>query len=67
MASKRPSYTRGGTLRRKFGDKWYMVHGSYAKKSDAKAKAEAFRCGGNPARVVYEDGYWVVYWRHITR
>ena len=49
--------------RRKFGGKWYKLHGSYAKKSDAKRKAIDFRLGGEPSRVVKEGSYWVVYKR----
>lgn len=48
---------------RVFSGKRYKLHGSYAKKSDAKRKAVGFRLGGEPARVVYENGYWVVYVR----
>lgn len=48
---------------RVFGGKRYKLHGSYQKKSDAKRKAVAFRLGGEPARVVEESGYWVVYVR----
>ena len=46
-----------------FGGKRYKLHGSYAKKSDAKRKDVGFRLGGEPARVVKESGYWVVYVR----
>lgn len=46
-----------------FNGKRYSLHGSYQKKSDAKRKATAFRLGGEPARVVPESGYWVVYVR----
>ena len=46
-----------------FNGKRYKLHGSYAKKSDAKRKAVGFRLGGEPARVVFENGYWVVYVR----
>lgn len=46
-----------------FGGKRYKLHGSYAKKSDAKRIAVRFRLGGEPARVVKESGYWVVYAR----
>lgn len=48
---------------RVFNGKRYKLHGSYAKKSDAKRKAVGFRLGGEPARVVFENGYWVVYVR----
>lgn len=46
-----------------FGGKRYKLHGSYQKKADAKRKAVGFRLGGEPARVVKESGYWVVYVR----
>ncbi len=46
---------------RKFGGKRYKLHGAYMKKSDAKRKAVGFRLGGEPARVVEENDYWVVY------
>lgn len=48
---------------RVFGGKRYKVHGSYQNKADAKRKAVGFRLGGEPARVVAESGYWVVYKR----
>ena len=48
---------------RVFGGKRYKLHGSYRSKSDAKRKATGFRLGGEPARVVKESGYWVVYVR----
>ena len=44
-----------------FSGKRYRLHGSYAKKSDAQRKATGFRLGGEPARVVKEGSYWVVY------
>ena len=44
-----------------FNGKRYVLHGSYRKKSDANRKAVGFRLGGEPARVVAESGYWVVY------
>ena len=46
-----------------FGGKKYRLHGSYAKKYDATRKATGFRLGGEPARVVKEGSYWVVYVR----
>lgn len=48
---------------RTFNGRQYKLHGSYAKKSDAKRIAIHFRLGGNQARVVKEGSYWVVYTR----
>jgi len=55
------------TETRIFNGKRYKLHGSYGKKSDAKRKAVGFRLGGEPARVVKESGYWVVYVRPTKR
>lgn len=54
-------------LTRIFGGKRYKLHGAYAKKSDAKRKAVGFRLGGEPARVVEESGYWLVYFRKAKK
>ena len=52
-----------GTYTRTFEGRKYKLHGSYAKKPDAKRKAVGFRLGGERARVVREGSYWVVYVR----
>lgn len=46
-----------------FNGKRYKLHGSYQYKRNAKIRATAFRLGGEPARVVKEGSYWVVYVR----